>query len=91
LATSAYSVAFGRQKTKFTGFWNLAFCDVANWQRTKKIERGCTTANLPLSNGIKTVYILQQLHGEIVEKRNGQTDRQTDRQKLKVLAAPGGG
>ena len=44
-----------------------------------------TTANLPLSNGIKTVSVLQQLHGEIVSRismvqkreRHRQTDKQT--------------
>jgi len=47
----------------------------------------CTTTNLPLSNGIKIVSVLQRLHGEIgftvsdVQKRDRQTDKQTDRQK----------
>jgi len=40
--------------------------------------------NLPLSNGIKIVSVLQRLHGEIgrtisdVQKRYEQTDRQTN-------------
>jgi len=77
----------------------LAFCDVANWWHAEKVECGCTIANLPLSNGIKTVSILQQLYGEIVrrnfnlQKRNGQTDRQTDRQAKNstFFAAPAAG
>jgi len=42
----------------------------------------CTTADLPLSNGIKIVSVLQRLQCEIgrtvsdVQKRDGQTDRQ---------------
>jgi len=60
-----------------------------------KVEHGCTTTNLPLSNGIKIVSVLQRLHGEIgrtnsgVQKRDGQTDRQTDK-KLNVFGHPGG-
>jgi len=45
----------------------------------------CTTTNLPLSNGIKIVSVLQRLHGEIgrtifdVQKRDEQTNTQTDK------------
>jgi len=52
--------------------------------------------NLPLSNGIKIVSLLQRLRGEIgrtnsdVQKRDGQTDRQTDK-KLNVFDCPSGG
>ena len=37
----------------------------ANWQQSDKVEHGCTTTNLPLSNGIKIVSVLQRLHGKI--------------------------
>ena len=63
-------------------FWTLAFSVVANWQQSEKVECGCTTTNLPLPNGIKIVYVLQRLHGEIgrtisdVQKRDEQTDKQ---------------
>ena len=59
---------------------------VANWQQMDKVEYGCTTTKLPISNGIKIVSVLQRLHGEIwhtisdVQKRDGQTNRQTDKQ-----------
>ena len=49
-----------------------------------------------LSNGIKIVSLLQRLHGEIgrttsdVQKRDEQTDKQTDK-KLNVFGHPGGG
>jgi len=64
-----------------------------------KVEHGCTTANLPLSNSIKIVSVLQRLHGKIrhtisdVQKCDEQADRQTDRQtkKLNVFGHPGGG
>ena len=55
---------------------------VANWQQSDKVEHGCTTTNLPLSNGIEIVSVLQRLHSEIwrtisdVQKRDEQTDRQ---------------
>jgi len=77
-------------------FWTSAFSDVANWQHSEKVEHGCTTTNLPLSNGIKIVSVLQRLRGEIgrtnsdVQKRDRQTDRQTDK-KLNVFGRPGGG
>jgi len=50
-----------------------------------------TTTHLPLSNGIKIISVLQRLHGEIgrtssdVQKRDGQTDKQTNRQTDKKL------
>ena len=68
-------------------FWSSAFSGVASWQQSDKVEHGCTTTNLPLSNGIKIVSVLQRLHGEIghtisdVQKRDEQTDKQTDKQK----------
>ena len=71
--------------TYFAIFWTSAFSGVANWQQSDKVEHGCTTTNLPLSNGVKIVSVLQHLHGEIgrtisdVQKRDEQTDRQTDK------------
>jgi len=53
-----YSVALWQRKTpNFVGFQSLAFCDVANWQRTDKVECGSTTANLPQTSGITTLSI----------------------------------
>jgi len=69
----------------FAVFWTSAFSGVANWQQYEKVEHGCTTINLPLSNGIKIVTVLQRLHGEIgrtnsyVQKRDGQTKKETQR------------
>ena len=85
---SLYSVALWRRKKPqflpiFAIFWTSAFSVVANWQQSQKVEHGCTTTKLPLSNGIKIVSVLQRLHGEIgrtnsdVQKRDGQTNRQT--------------
>ena len=79
----------------FCRFWTLAFSDVANWHQSHKVEHGCTTTNLPLSNGIKIVSVLQRHHGEIgctisdVQKRDKQTDKQ--KRKLNVFGRPGGG
>jgi len=96
---SVYSVVLWLRKTSiFAVFWISAFSGVAIWQQSEKIEHGYTTTNLPLSNGVKIVSILPRLHGEIgrtiydVQKRDEQTDRQTDKQKNSAfLAAPAAG
>jgi len=84
----------------FCRFWTSAFSVVAYSQQSDKVEHGCTTTSLPLSNGIKIVSVLQRLHGEIgrtisdVQKRDEQTDnRQTDEQTKKstfLIAAAAG-
>jgi len=62
-------------------FGLLAYCAVASWQQSEKVEHRCTTTNLPLSNGIKIVSVFQRLHGKIgcttsgVQKRDGKTDK----------------
>ena len=77
---SVYSVALWRGKTIFAVFWTSAFSGVASWRQPEKVEDGCTTTNLPLSNGFKIVSVLQ-FRGEIecaisdVQKRDEQTDR----------------
>jgi len=86
---SVYSVVLCWWKTHFFAvFWTSAFSGVTIYQ---KVEHGCTTANLPLSNGIKIVSVLSRLHGKIgctnsdVQKRDGQTDGQKN---PTFLAAP---
>jgi len=82
------------KKPNFCRFWTSAFSVVANWQQSDKVEQECTTTNLPLSNGIKIVSVLQRLHGEIgqttsdVQTRDEQTNRQTDRQKTQPFWPP---
>jgi len=83
----------------FAVCWTSAFSGVANLQQSEKVEHRCTTTNLPLSKasiqGIKIVSVLERLRGEIgrsssdVQKRDGQTDKQTDK-KLNVFGRPGG-
>jgi len=79
----------------FAFLWTLAFSVVTNWQQSEKVERGCTTTNLPLSNIIKIVSVLQRLHGEIgrtisdVQKRDEQTNKQTKNSTF--LTAPAAG
>ena len=69
----------------FCRFWTSAFSGIANWQQSEKVEHGCTTTSLPLSNGIKIVSLLQRFHGEIgrtishVQKPDEQTDKQTNK------------
>jgi len=43
---------------KFAVFWTSAFCGVASWWQSKKVEDECTTTTLALSNGIKIVSVL---------------------------------
>jgi len=75
-------------------FWTSAFSGVAIWQQSEKVEHGYTTTNLPLSNGIKIVSILQRLNGEIggtisdVQTRDEQTNKQKN---LAFLAASAAG
>jgi len=94
--------AKNRNFCHFLPFLDFAvFSGVANWQQSQKVERGCTRTNLPLSNGIKIVSVLQRLHGEIgrtisdVQKHDEQTDKQTNKQTNKknstFLAAPAAG
>ena len=80
---SVYFVALWRQKPQISTIsLTSAFCGDVSWQRSEKVEHGCTTTNLPLSNGIKMVSVLQRLHGKIgctnsdVQKRDEQTDKQ---------------
>jgi len=94
---SVYYVVLWRRKTAifaiFCRFWTSAFSGVASWQQSEKVEHRCTRTNLPLSNGIKIVSVLQRLHGEIcriisdVQKRDEQTNKQTDKQKNSTFLA----
>jgi len=52
---SVYSVPYVGENPNFCHFWTWAFSGVANWQQSDTVEYGCTTTNLPLSNGIKIV------------------------------------
>ena len=76
-------------------FWTSAFSGVANWQQSDKVEHGCATTNLPLSNGIKIVSVLQRLHGEIGTQSltfksltNKQINKQTDKLETVSIAEP---
>ena len=93
---SVYSVALCWRKPQFLPFfWTSAFSVVANSQQSDKVEYGCTTTNLSLSNGVKIVSVLQDLHGEIwrtisdVQKCDEQTDKQTKNSTF--LATPAAG
>jgi len=90
---SVYFVALWRRKTPiFAVFGILAFSDVANYQQSEIVDHGCTTTDLPLSNGIKIVFVLQRLHGEVgrtnsdVYKRDEQTNKHSKNSTF--LAAP---
>jgi len=48
----------------FAVFWTSAFSAVANWEQSEKVEHGCTTTNLPLSNGVKITSVLQRLQAK---------------------------
>ena len=92
---SVYCVALWRRKTPlFAIFSTSVFSGVASCQQSEKVEHGCTTTNLRLSSGIKIVSVLQRLHDEIwrtisdVQKRDGQTNRQTNSQKSQRFWPP---
>ena len=40
----------GEKPPIFAIIWTSALSVVANWQQSEKVEHGCTTTNLPLSN-----------------------------------------
>jgi len=80
---SVYSVALCWRKPPIFaafGLHHLVLSPIANSLR--KLNTG---ANLPISNGIKIVSVLQRLHGKIgrtlsdVQKRDEQTNRQTNK------------
>jgi len=80
VSISLFCRPLAAKNTTFCHFWTLAF----NWQQSEKAEHGCTTTNLPLSNGIKIVSVLQRLHGEIGHTDSdvlfkSMTDRQTNK------------
>ena len=95
---SVYSVALWRRKTPiFAIFWTSAFSDVDSWRQSEKVEHGCTTTNLPLSNGIKIISVLQRLHGEIgqtnsdVHKRDEQKSVTDIQKNQRFFANPAAG
>ena len=59
------SLSGGEKPPIFAVFRTSAFSDVDSWRQSEKVEHGCTTTNLPLSNGIEIISVLQRLHGEI--------------------------
>jgi len=95
VVSPVYFVSLWRRKSQILPFFGLRHFVVSpaggnlrklNSHAPVFNEHGCMTANLPLPSVIKSVSILQQLHGEIVcrnsvvQKRHGQPDRQTNRQ-----------
>ena len=74
----------------FCRFWTSPFSNVDSWRQSEKVEHGCTTTNLPLSNGIKTISVLQRLHGEIGRTSSDVMDRKSvmDKQKNQRFSPP---
>ena len=63
---SVYCIALWKRKTPiFANFCTSAFSDVDSWRQFEKVEHGCTTTNLPLSNVIKIISVFQRLRDEI--------------------------
>jgi len=84
----------------FCGFFGLRHLVVSPiGSSLRKLNTGAQLQTFPLSNGIKIVSVLQRLNGEIgrtvsgFQKRDGQTNKQTNRQdkKLNVFGHPGDG
>jgi len=84
-------------ETIFAIFWTSALSDVDSWRQSEKVEHGCTTTNLPLSNGVKIISVLQRLHGKIgrtnsdIHKRDGQKKRDGQIKNSTFFRQPGGG
>jgi len=61
------------------------------------LNTGVQLQTFHLSNGIKIVSVLQRRHGKIghtisdIQKRDKQTDRQTDKKNSTILATPAAG
>jgi len=92
---SVYSVVLWRRKTQiFAVFWTSAFSDVATGISLRKLSTGVQLQTF-LSNGIKIVSVSQWLYGEIgrtnsdVQKRDGQTNRQTKNSTFLATTAAG--
>ena len=75
----------GGEKPQFLPFFGLQHSGVSPiGSSLRKLKHRCTTTNLPLSNGIKIVSVLQRLYGEIGRTNydvQSVTNKQTDQQK----------
>ena len=90
---SVYFVALWRQKPQISTIsLTSAFCGDVSWQRSEKVEHGCTTTSVSTSflysNAFMTKSGAQSLTFKSVTNR--QIDKQTDK-KLNVFRRPGGG
>jgi len=74
-------------------FSTSTFCAGATWRRKNKVERGCTTTNLRLSNGIESVSIFKRLDGEVVSTNYAvqRRDWQTKQEGQHPLTGQSGG
>ena len=79
----------------FVDFWTSAFCGVANWQQSEKVEHRCTTTNIPLSRGVK---VISAYYSAFEEKSSAQTltfksvtNRQRQTKSSTLLASPAAG
>jgi len=100
---SVYSAALWRRKPPMCAiFLTSAFCGIAIWQQSEKVEHRCTTTDLPLSNGIQRYPTVSKsfLYSNAFMAKSGAqtltfksvTNRQTDKQTkiLNVFGRPGG-
>jgi len=55
--TGLFCRPLAAKNSKFCRFWTSAFCDVANWRGTEKVERVCKTTNHPISHGAIIVSV----------------------------------
>jgi len=74
-----FAVIWRRETGKFIILLTSSFCGVASWRRSKKVERGCTTTNIPYPTVSKSF-----LYSDL-QKRDGQTNTQT---KINVFSRP---
>jgi len=89
---SVYSVALWHRKKQFLPVFGLRYLVVSTvGGRLRKLSTGAhATTNLPLSNGIKLVSVLQRLLGEIVRTKSDvhKRDEQINKQKTQRFWPP---
>jgi len=79
----------------FALFWTSAFCAVATWHQSEKVEHGCTTTNFPYPKASKSsVYsnaFMATSGAQHLTFKSVTNKHQIDTQKTSTfLAAPAG-
>ena len=89
---SAYSVALRRRKLPiFAVVWTSAFCCVANWQQSEKVEHSAQLETFPYPTVSKSFLyskVFMAKSGAQSLTFNSATNKQTDKQKTRRFWSP---